>query len=78
MVNQQDQQKLIEIIENVRTGLQMDGGDMEFVSYENGVVKLKFSGACVGCPMSLITFQEYIEKEIKTHIPEVKEVQISE
>ena len=71
-------QKLLDIIERVRVGLQMDGGDMEFVSFEDGVVSLKFKGACVGCPMSMITYKEFIEKQIKTYVSGVKEIQISE
>ena len=77
MNNKTDEQKLKEIIDSVRNGLQMDGGDMELISFSEGIVKLKFAGACVGCPMSIITFQEYIEKEIKTHLPNVKKVEIS-
>lgn len=67
---------LQEIIDEIRPGIQMDGGDIELKSFKNGVVSLKFQGACVGCPLSTITFKEYIEKEIKTRLPEVKEVKI--
>ncbi|HOC59384.1 MAG TPA: NifU family protein [Smithellaceae bacterium] len=62
-------------IEKVRPGLQADGGDVELVDVsEEGVVKVKLTGACRGCPMSQMTLKMGIEKIIKQQVPSVKEV----
>jgi len=55
--------------------LQADGGDVELVDVsEDGIVKLKLTGACHGCPMSQMTLKMGIEKLIKSKVPSVKEV----
>ena len=62
-------------LEDVRPHLQVDGGDVELVDVtDDGVVKVKLTGACAGCPMSQITLKMGIERELKSHIPQVKEV----
>ncbi|KAF0156950.1 MAG: nifU-like domain-containing protein [Syntrophaceae bacterium] len=62
-------------IEKVRPGLQADGGDVELVDVsEDGVVKVKLTGACHGCPMAQMTLKMGIEKIIKQQVPSVKEV----
>ena len=58
----------------IRPALQADGGDVELVDVSEGVVKLKLTGACVGCPMSTITLHRGIERVLKEQVPEVKEV----
>jgi Fe-S cluster biogenesis protein NfuA len=63
------------IIERIRPNLQADGGDVELVDVdENGVVKVKLLGACHGCPMSIYTIKNGIEKTLKEHVKGVKEV----
>jgi Fe-S cluster biogenesis protein NfuA len=65
-------QKAINLI---RPSLQADGGDVELVDVsEDGVVKVKLTGACHGCPMSQMTLKMGIEKIIKQQIPAIKEV----
>jgi Fe-S cluster biogenesis protein NfuA len=65
-------QKAIDII---RPSLQADGGDVELVDVSaDGVVKVKLTGACHGCPMSQMTLKNGIEKIIKKQVPEIKEV----
>lgn len=65
-------QKAIELI---RPGLQADGGDVELVDVSSdGVVKVKLTGACQGCPMSQMTLKMGIEKVIKSKVPAIKEV----
>jgi len=65
-------QKAIELI---RPGLQADGGDVELVDVSpDGVVKVKLTGACQGCPMSQMTLKMGIEKIIKNQVPGIKEV----
>jgi Fe-S cluster biogenesis protein NfuA len=62
-------------LEQVRPQLQADGGDIEFVGFDNGVVKVKMKGACNGCPMSTMTLQWGVESFLKKRIPEVTKVQ---
>ena len=63
-------------LEKIRPSLQMDGGDVELVDVtDDGIVKVKLTGACRGCPMSQITLKLGIEKSLKKDIPEIKEVQ---
>ena len=70
------EQEIIEIIETrVRPAVSMDGGDIIYQSFEDGVVKLQLHGACSGCPSSTITLKNGIESMLKHYIPEVKEVQ---
>jgi Fe-S cluster biogenesis protein NfuA len=62
-------------IEKVRPGLQADGGDVELVEVTaDGVVKVKLTGACHGCPMAQMTLKMGIEKIIKQQVPSIKEV----
>ncbi|MFW6161033.1 MAG: NifU family protein [Acidobacteriota bacterium] len=58
----------------IRPSLKADGGDVELVEVKDGVVKVRLTGACGGCPMSQITLKMGIERLLKKEIPEVKEV----
>ncbi|RLB28129.1 MAG: NifU family protein [Deltaproteobacteria bacterium] len=59
----------------IRPSLNADGGDVELVEVTpDGVVKVKLTGACGGCPMSQMTLKMGIEKLLKQEVPEVKEV----
>jgi Fe-S cluster biogenesis protein NfuA len=69
------QKKVQEAIEKVRPALQRDGGDVELVSVEDGVVKVRLQGACKGCPMSQMTLKNGIEKFLQKEIPEVVRVE---
>ncbi len=60
--------------EDIRPALQMDGGDAELISVEDGVVQVKLQGACGACPMALMTLVGFVEERLKQRIPEVKEV----
>jgi Fe-S cluster biogenesis protein NfuA len=65
-------QKAIDLI---RPSLQADGGDVELIDVsEDGIVKVKLTGACRGCPMSQMTLKMGIEKMIKQQVPNIKEV----
>lgn len=66
--------KIIELIDKMRPFLIGDGGDIEYVKYEDNIVYVKLIGACAGCSMMDITLKEGIEEMIITEIPEVKEV----
>jgi len=68
-------EQLEDALTQVRPALQRDGGDIELVSFDaTGVVKVRLKGACGGCPMSTMTLKNGVEKFLKQHIPEVKEV----
>ncbi|MCK5415974.1 NifU family protein [Candidatus Parcubacteria bacterium] len=68
--------KIKEALEKIRPMLQADGGDVQFVSFnENtGIVEVKMQGMCSHCPMAQITLKQGIEVEIKKEVPEIKEV----
>ena len=62
------------LITYVKPAVEMDGGNIEFSKYEEGVVTLKMQGACSGCPSSTVTLKSGIEGLLKRMVPEVKEV----
>lgn len=65
--------KIQEVIETqVRPALQSDGGDIELIDVEDGIVKVRLVGACAHCPSSALTLYEGVEKMLKDLIPEVK------
>jgi Fe-S cluster biogenesis protein NfuA len=68
--------KVEKVLDEVRPGLQADGGDVELIEVtDDGIVKVKLTGACAGCPMSTLTLKMAIEKRLKEKIPEVKTVE---
>lgn len=67
--------RIKELLENyVKPAVEMDGGAIQFKSYDDGVVNLAMQGSCSGCPSSMITLKAGIEGMMKRMIPEVKEV----
>jgi len=67
--------RIKELLENyVKPAVEMDGGAIQFKSYNEGVVNLMLQGSCSGCPSSMITLKAGIEGMMKRMIPEVKEV----
>ena len=66
---------IIELFEDrIRPAVAMDGGDIMFKKYDDGIVYLKMYGACEGCPSSTVTLKEGIENMLKYYVPQVKEV----
>ena len=61
-------------LDTVRPYLIADGGNVELVEVEDGVVKVKLQGACGTCPMAQMTLRMGIERELKKQVPEIKEV----
>lgn len=66
--------KIEKALEGIRPALQADGGDVELVSIEDGVVKVRLIGACSSCMMSQMTLTEGIERAIKEAVPQVESV----
>ena len=67
-------EKVEEVLAQIRPMLEADGGGVELVDFDEGVVKVRLLGACGGCPMSTMTLQGGIERILKEQVPEVKEV----
>ena len=67
-------EKVEAALTKIRPALQADGGDVELVGVEDGVVKVKLTGACGGCPMATMTLRQGVERVIKEDVPEIKEV----
>lgn len=67
-------QSISVVFDELRPNIQMDGGDIEFVRFQEGIVYIRMSGACVGCPMSNYTLKMGIETALKDRITEVHEV----
>lgn len=68
-------QKVEAALDKIRPALVADGGNVELVDAgEDGVVKVRLTGACGGCPMSTMTLKMGIERSLRSQVPEVKEV----
>ena len=63
------------VINEIRPLLQADGGDIELVGVEEGVVKVRLRGACAGCPGAAITLKMAVERRLKARVPEVQRVE---
>lgn len=74
MTNEQLLARMKEVLDEMRPNIQMDGGDIEFITFVDGVVSLKLHGACASCPLSIYTVKLGIEERLKEAIPEVVEV----
>ena len=68
-------EKVETALEKIRPALQADGGNVELVEVTpEGIVKVKLTGACYGCPMSQMTLKMGIGRSLKKEVPEIKEV----
>ena len=67
-------EKVETVLGKIRPALQADGGDVELVDVNEGVVSVKLTGACGACPMSTLTLKAGIERILREEVPEVKEV----
>ena len=67
-------EKIEAALANIRPALQADGGDVELIGVDEGVVKVRLTGACGGCPMAKMTLRNGVERILKEKVPEVKEV----
>ncbi len=69
------QRKVEKALDEIRPNIQADGGDVQLVAVEKGIVKVRLQGYCVGCPMSALTLKQGIEAHIKRRVPEVVKVE---
>ncbi|GMA49605.1 hypothetical protein GCM10025857_09620 [Alicyclobacillus contaminans] len=71
------ERRIQEALEGIREAIQQDGGDVEFVSYDddNKTVYVALTGSCVGCPASVMTLKMGVERAIKAQVPEVEYVE---
>jgi Fe-S cluster biogenesis protein NfuA len=67
-------EKVEMVLNEIRPALLADGGDVELVDVRDGVVTLRLTGACHGCPMAVVTLRDGIERVVKEQVPEVEEV----
>ncbi len=67
-------EKVESVLNSVRPSLRADGGDVELIDVKEGVVTVKLTGACGGCPMAAMTLKNGIERTLKERVPGVKEV----
>ncbi len=68
------EQKVQDCIDEIRPMLQRDGGDCELIDIQDSVVKIRFQGACHGCPGAAMTLKMGIERHLRERVPEVTEV----
>jgi Fe-S cluster biogenesis protein NfuA len=69
-------EQIEQALNKIRPALQRDGGDIELVEVEeSGIVKVRLTGACGGCPMSQMTLKQGVERIVKQLVPEVKAVE---
>ncbi len=67
-----DMEQVKKVLTEIRPALQADGGDIELVGINGGVVKVRLKGACGTCPSSLITLKMGVEARLKEEIPDVE------
>jgi Fe-S cluster biogenesis protein NfuA len=67
-------EKVEAALNKIRPALMADGGNVDLVDVKDGVVKVKLTGACGGCPMSQMTLKMGIERILKKEVPDIKEV----
>lgn len=63
------------VLDTIRPYIQADGGDIELVDVQDGIVQIRLAGACVGCMYSLMTLQAGVERMIREEVPEIKAVE---
>lgn len=68
--------KVEEIIAEVRPYIQSDGGDIELLKVEDAIVYVALTGACVGCPSSMVTLKHGVEARIREELPEIESVEM--
>ena len=67
-------EKIENALEKIRPALQADGGDVELIDVQDGIVSVRLTGACGSCPMSTMTLKMGVERAIRQEVPEVKKL----
>jgi Fe-S cluster biogenesis protein NfuA len=67
-------EKIEAVLNQIRPNLVRDGGNVELVDATDGIVKVRLTGACGGCPMASMTLKQGVERVLKEKIPEIKQV----
>tara|TARA_B100000963_G_C22597721_1_gene658708 strand:+ start:676 stop:1221 length:546 start_codon:yes stop_codon:yes gene_type:complete len=71
--------KIIEVLDSkIRPAVAKDGGDIKFISFESGVVKVQLQGSCSGCPSSLMTLKQGVQNLLKHYVKEVNSVEATQ
>ena len=68
-------ERVEKVVNRIRPAVQMDGGDIELVDVVDGLVKLRLVGSCAGCPSSMMTLKQGIERAIRAEVPEITGVE---
>ena len=77
--NDETVNKIIEVLDTkIRPAVARDGGDIKFLSFENGVVKVQLQGSCSGCPSSLMTLKQGVQNLLKHYVKEVNSVEAAQ
>jgi len=74
-MNQTIRERVAKALEEIRPRLQADGGDVELLGVDNGIVKVRLKGACAGCAMATITIKMGVEQHLKKKIPDIVRVE---
>ena len=70
------EKKIVKILETkIKPAVAKDGGDIKFIEFKNGVVKVQLQGSCVGCPSSTMTLKQGVQNLLMHYIPDVKQVE---
>jgi len=75
MLTETIEKKVQNALDDIRPNIQADGGDVELVAVDKGIVKVRLQGHCAGCPMSMMTLKQGIETHVKKKVPEIVRVE---
>ena len=70
-----NRERVEEALDKIRPALMADGGNVELVNVEDGVVTVRLTGACAGCPMSTMTLRAGVERVLRQELPELKKLE---
>lgn len=68
-------EQVAEVLEKARQVLLQDGGDLELLAIEEGVVRIRLKGNCVGCPRSSLDLKNVVERTVRRHFPQIRKVE---
>lgn len=74
MINEQLVAAIEVVLQEIRPSIKMHGGDIEFIKEQSGVVYVRLTGACIGCPVSAYTLKLGVEQTLKEKVPGITQV----